>query len=159
MTNSADADQLASSEANWSGSTPFAKTGNVVFSKRRVKFSWAIKPALLQALRGSSPINNVWMYTWKHCWRASLHLKRLWYPDCFTRTIDVGVQCWPLSPNDICSLIKLNEYTFMRCDSVRIQWNLNSSNADDLFTMVNSNSFLSPHEIHPIAQENKYLGI
>ena len=36
MTNSADPDQLASSEANWSGSTLFAKTGNVVFSKRRV---------------------------------------------------------------------------------------------------------------------------
>ena len=27
MTNSADPDQLASSEANWSGSTLFAKTG------------------------------------------------------------------------------------------------------------------------------------
>ena len=38
MTNSADPDQLASSEANWSGSTLFAKTGHVLFSKRRVKF-------------------------------------------------------------------------------------------------------------------------
>ena len=37
MTNSADPDQLASSEANWSGSTLFAKTGLVVFSNRRVK--------------------------------------------------------------------------------------------------------------------------
>ena len=36
MTNSADPDQLASSEANWSGSTLFAKTGYVVFSKRTV---------------------------------------------------------------------------------------------------------------------------
>ena len=36
MTNSADPDQLASEEANWSGSTLFAKTGNVVFSKRRI---------------------------------------------------------------------------------------------------------------------------
>ena len=36
MTNSADPDQLASSEANWSGSTLFAKTGHVVLSKRRV---------------------------------------------------------------------------------------------------------------------------
>ena len=36
MTNSADPDQLASSEANWSGPTLFAKTGHVVFSKRRV---------------------------------------------------------------------------------------------------------------------------
>ena len=37
MTNSADLDQLASSEASWSGSTLFAKTGHVLFSKRRVK--------------------------------------------------------------------------------------------------------------------------
>ena len=37
MTNSADPDQLASEEANWSGSTLFAKTGHVVLSKRRVK--------------------------------------------------------------------------------------------------------------------------
>ena len=36
MTNSADPDQLASEEANWSGSTLFAKTGHVVLSKRRV---------------------------------------------------------------------------------------------------------------------------
>ena len=37
MTNSVDPDQLASSEANWSGSTLFAKTGHVVLSKGRVK--------------------------------------------------------------------------------------------------------------------------
>ena len=37
MANSADPDQLASSEANWSGSTLFAKTRHVVFSKRRAK--------------------------------------------------------------------------------------------------------------------------
>ena len=39
MTNSVDQDQLASSEANYSGSTLFAKTGHVLFSKfkRRVK--------------------------------------------------------------------------------------------------------------------------
>ena len=36
MTISADPDQLASLEANWSGSALFAKTGNVVFSKGRV---------------------------------------------------------------------------------------------------------------------------
>ena len=29
MTNSADADQLASLEASWSGSTLFAKAGNI----------------------------------------------------------------------------------------------------------------------------------
>ena len=36
MANSADPDQLASSEANGSGSTLFAKTGYVVLSKRKV---------------------------------------------------------------------------------------------------------------------------
>ena len=36
MTNSADPDQLASEEANWSGSALFAKTGHVVLSKWRV---------------------------------------------------------------------------------------------------------------------------
>ena len=30
MTNSADPDQLASSEANWSGSTLFAKAGSIL---------------------------------------------------------------------------------------------------------------------------------
>ena len=29
MTNSADSDELASSEANWSGSTLFAKAGHI----------------------------------------------------------------------------------------------------------------------------------
>ena len=37
MTNSADPNQLASEEANLSGATLFAKTGHVLFSKRRVK--------------------------------------------------------------------------------------------------------------------------
>ena len=37
--------------------------------------------------------------------------------------------------------------------------NPNSSNTDGSFTVPNSNSFLSPYEILPIAQENKYLGI
>ena len=37
-----------------------------------------------------------------------------------------------------------------------IQSNLNSSNTDGSFTLVNSNSFLSPYEILPVAQENKY---
>ena len=40
MANSVDPDQLASSEANWSGSTLFARTGHVVLSKRRVKYNW-----------------------------------------------------------------------------------------------------------------------
>ena len=40
---------------------------------------------------------------------------------------------------------------------LKIQSNLNSSNTDGLFTMANSNSFLSPYETRPKAQENKYL--
>ena len=39
-----------------------------------------------------------------------------------------------------------------------IQSNLNSSNTYDSFTTANSNSFLNPYEILPIAPENKYLG-
>ena len=37
MANSADPDQLASSEANWSGSTLFVKQGISGFSRTRVK--------------------------------------------------------------------------------------------------------------------------
>ena len=39
-----------------------------------------------------------------------------------------------------------------------IQSNLSSSNTDGSFTMANSNSFLSPYEILPQAQENNYFG-
>ena len=39
----------------------------------------------------------------------------------------------------------------------QVQSNLNSSNTDGSFTMANSNSFLSPYEVLPIDQENKYL--
>ena len=39
-----------------------------------------------------------------------------------------------------------------------VQLNLDSSNTDGSFAMTNSNSFLSPYEVLPIAQENKYLG-
>ena len=45
-----------------------------------------------------------------------------------------------------------------RIDKYDLQSNLNSSNTDGSFTMANSNSFLSPYEILPLAQENKYLG-
>ena len=38
-----------------------------------------------------------------------------------------------------------------------IQSNLDGSNTDRSFTMANSNSSLSPYEILPTAQENKYL--
>ena len=40
---------------------------------------------------------------------------------------------------------------------INVQLNLKSSNTDGSFTMVNSNSFLSPYEILQIAQENRYL--
>ena len=33
MANSADPDQLASSEANWSGSTLFAEVGHILFQQ------------------------------------------------------------------------------------------------------------------------------
>ena len=39
-----------------------------------------------------------------------------------------------------------------------IQSNFDNSNTDGSFTMANSNSFLSPYEVLPIAQENIYLG-
>ena len=38
MKNNVNPDQLASLEANWSGSTLFAKTGHDVISKRKVKW-------------------------------------------------------------------------------------------------------------------------
>ena len=42
--------------------------------------------------------------------------------------------------------------------SCKLQSNLNNSNTDGSFiTMVNSNSFLRPNKILPIAPENKYL--
>ena len=44
-----------------------------------------------------------------------------------------------------------------KCVRIEIQSNLDGSNTDGSFTMANSNSFLSPYEILPIAQENKYL--
>ena len=47
---------------------------------------------------------------------------------------------------------KIHKYKTVK----ELQSNLNSSNTDGLFTMANSNSFLSPYEILPLAQENKY---
>ena len=49
---------------------------------------------------------------------------------------------------------------FAKCERGQcyIQWNPDDSNTDDSFTMANSNSFLSPFEILPIAQEIKYSG-
>ena len=61
MTNSAAPDQLASSEANWSGSVLFAETGHVVLSKRRVKWSvqTLIRCCILQQL--------IWVCTVSQC--------------------------------------------------------------------------------------------
>ena len=56
MTDSADPDQLASSEANWSGSTLFAKTGHVVFSKRRVKLSFCLSNITKTCLYNVDPL-------------------------------------------------------------------------------------------------------
>ena len=47
--------------------------------------------------------------------------------------------------------VSLNDVYMMH-----IQYNLNGSNP---FTLDDSNSFFSPYNILPIAQENKYLGI
>ena len=40
-----------------------------------------------------------------------------------------------------------------------IQESFNASNTDGSFTVADSNPVLSPEEIHPIALENKYLGM
>ena len=49
------------------------------------------------------------------------------------------------------------EYNYILVMAKLLQSNLNSSNTDGSFTMANSNSVLSPYEILPIDQENKYL--
>ena len=41
----------------------------------------------------------------------------------------------------------------------KVQYNLNGSNTDGLFTVDDSNLFFSPYKVLPVAQENKYLGI
>ena len=70
MTNSADPDQLAS-EANWSGSTLFAKTGHVVFSKRRVKSLHVsiivCKTAYVSLSQHQPKLNVQVIYDWL-CW-------------------------------------------------------------------------------------------
>ena len=40
-----------------------------------------------------------------------------------------------------------------------VKFKRNDSNSDGSFTVTDSNSFLSPDEILPMAQEKKYLGI
>ena len=46
----------------------------------------------------------------------------------------------------------------VRLRFILVQSNFDRSNTVGSFTMANSNSFLSPHEILPIGQENSYLG-
>ena len=63
--------------------------------------------------------------------------------------------------HDTNTLEKITTQSSKTCSTISlsgklIQSNLNSSNTDGSFTMVNSTSFLSPFEILPIAQENKY---
>ena len=64
-------------------------------------------------------------------------------------------ECTHLIPADG---IFLHNYAVKMLTLFYIQSNLDSSNTDGSFTMADSNSFLSPYEFLPIAQENKYLG-
>ena len=58
MANNADPDQLSSSEANWSGSTLFAKKGQVMVSKRRVKLCTSNNYPQNFLCRNKKNINN-----------------------------------------------------------------------------------------------------
>ena len=61
--------------------------------------------------------------------------------------------------HDLAKMSDIRIYRELFNTVLDLQSNLNSSNTDDSFTMANSNSFLSPYEVLPIAQENKYLRI
>ena len=65
MANSADPDQLASSEANWSGSTLFVKQGISGFSRTRVKQSLVCHMASYHKM-------IMWLWLWQFCWYGSL---------------------------------------------------------------------------------------
>ena len=56
-----------------------------------------------------------------------------------------------------CFWAHTSEDTFSQVEA-HVQYNLNGSNTDGSFTVDDSNSFLGPYKILPIAQENKYLG-
>ena len=47
--------------------------------------------------------------------------------------------------------------TGFRLTLIHLQSYLNTSNTDGSFTMANSDSFLSPHGILPMAKEKKYF--
>ena len=66
MANSADPDQLASSEANWSGSTLFAKQGISGFSRTRVKKKKSLNLKTLVELCSQrfDPQNQVYWIKW-----------------------------------------------------------------------------------------------
>ena len=91
MANSADPDQLASSEANWSGSTLFAKQDISGFSRTRVMTYVARKfpdqRNMFSSLVPDSPTKNLgWeVYTsplfTQNIWSKSLMMMILW---CFT---------------------------------------------------------------------------
>ena len=68
IANSADSDQLVSSEANWSGSTLFAKTWHVVFSERRVKLIkyilvFSLNQYIFLYIQGYLFLNVIWEQT------------------------------------------------------------------------------------------------
>ena len=71
MTNSADPDQLAL-EANWSGSTLFAKTRRFAFSKRRVNYQASIQH--LYQCRINPPI-TYYIQDVVHFWRNPVRAK------------------------------------------------------------------------------------
>ena len=67
MANSADQDQLASSEANWSGSTLFAKAGypgSAGLSRPRW-LSWMPRPTGDQEVAGSTPAEVGIILSWR----------------------------------------------------------------------------------------------
>ena len=74
MTNSADPDQLASSEANWSGSTLFAKQSISGFSRTRVNLSpqssWSGIFHILdldKTIVANRGVSHFWQLNGKHC--------------------------------------------------------------------------------------------
>ena len=71
MTNSADPDQLASEEVNWSGSALFAKTGHVVFSKRKVNtvINELIHFTKCWCVKTSASKLCIYLFFWWHRWR------------------------------------------------------------------------------------------
>ena len=118
MTNSADPDQLASSKANWSGSTLFAKTGHVVFSKRRVKRrnEYSFEPNVRKCTVGhvrqtkiqiilrfciravwlESSLGVFWKSNYFFCFVRFTKLPKLW-SDCAYAQADFKLSCVNMS--------------------------------------------------------------